>query len=270
MTFVSTMENAVGYLISGLIGISLGLIGGGGSIITIPMLVYLFHIAPSTATTYSLFIVGTTSLVGGIRSAISRNVDFNSALLFSIPSTLAVYLTRHSLLPLIPTTIVETPFYTITKNIAIMIFFALIMVGASLRMIRDKSPETDVRSAGQNYFKVIVQGLVVGIVTGIVGAGGGFLIIPALVLFSGLPMKKAIGTSLLVIAVNSLVGFVGDIELLKEVNFSLLAVLSGIAVVGVFLGTYLSNFVKGKDLKSGFGWFSLLMAIYIMIREVVT
>ena len=263
------MENAVGYLVSGLIGISLGLIGGGGSIITIPMLVYLFHIAPSIATTYSLFIVGSTSLVGGVRSAMHRNVDIRSAVLFSIPSTLAVYFTRHNLLPLIPDSIVLAPSFTLTKNIAIMIFFAMIMALASIRMIRDKSPDAEDKLPNQNYLKIILQGSVVGVITGIVGAGGGFLIIPALVLFSGLPMKKAIGTSLLVIAINSLVGFVGDIELVKEVNFSLLAVLSGIAVVGVFLGSYLSNFVKGKDLKSGFGWFSLIMAMYILIREIL-
>lgn len=264
------MENIAGYLVSGLIGISLGLIGGGGSIITIPMLVYLFHIAPAAATTYSLFIVGTTSLVGGVRSAMNRMVDLKGAVLFSIPSTAAVFFTRHNLLPHIPDTIITTDYFSLTKNIAIMIFFSLIMLIASIRMIRDKSREGDEnRLVRHNFFMIILQGLIVGIITGLVGAGGGFLIIPALVLFTGLPMKKAIGTSLVVIAVNSLIGFIGDMDLVREVNFHLMMLLSGIAIAGVFMGAYMSKFMEGKALRAGFGWFTLTMAVYIMIKEVV-
>jgi len=264
------MESIAGYLVSGLIGISLGLIGGGGSIITIPMLVYLFHIAPTIATAYSLFIVGTTSLVGGIRSAMNRMVDFEGAVLFAIPSTVAVFLTRHNLLPHIPDNIIASNSFALTKNIAIMVFFSLIMLIASVRMIRDKQKESeDDVKVKHNYFMVILQGVLVGVITGIVGAGGGFLIIPALVLFTGLPMKKAIGTSLLVIAVNSLIGFMGDLSLVKEINFPFMILLSSIAVVGVFLGAYMSKFVKGTQLRSGFGWFTLTMALYIMIKETV-
>ena len=264
------MENIAGYLVSGLIGISLGLIGGGGSIITIPMLVYLFHIAPTIATAYSLFIVGTTSLVGGIRSAMHKLVDFKAAILFAIPSTLAVYFTRHNLLPHIPDTIIANESFPLTKNIAIMVFFSLIMLLASIRMIRDKQKDNEGDAViKHNYFMITMQGLLVGIITGIIGAGGGFLIIPALVLLTGLPMKKAIGTSLLVIAVNSLIGFMGDMSLVREINFPLMIILSSIAVLGVFLGAYMSKFIKGKDLRSGFGWFTLTMALYIIIKETV-
>lgn len=264
------MENFAGYLASGLIGISLGLIGGGGSIITIPVLVYLFHIEPTLATAYSLFIVGSTSMVGGIRNAFHKMVDVKSAVLFSIPSTVAVYFTRHNVLPHIPESIVTIHSFTLTKDIAIMVFFSIIMLVASLRMIRDTTPDHKEYQTKQNrFFKIILLGVGVGVITGIVGAGGGFLIIPALVFVVGLPMKQAIGTSLIIIAVNSWIGFIGDMTLVREVNFPFMIVLSGLAVAGVFLGTYLTKFVEGRNLKSGFGWFALTMSIYILIKEVI-
>lgn len=265
------MENFAGYLASALIGVSLGLIGGGGSIITIPVLVYLFNIEPTLATAYSLFIVGTTSMVGGIRSAWFKTVDFKSALLFSLPSTMAVYLTRHFLLPHIPENIASIRSFTLSKNVTLMLFFSIIMMLAAVRMIRDEhGEEKDVTMDRKRLGIVILPGVVVGLVTGIIGAGGGFLIIPALVLLVGLPMKKAIGTSLIVIAINSLFGFVGDMHLVREINFSFMMVLSALAVLGVFLGIYLSRFIDGKKLKSGFGWFALAMAIFIMIKELIT
>jgi uncharacterized membrane protein YfcA len=263
------MENIAGYLASGLIGISLGLIGGGGSIITIPVLVYLFHIEPTLATLYSLFIVGTTSLVGGIRSALNNMVDFKSALLFSLPSTLAVYFTRHYLLPHIPDTLLIISSFVLTKNIAIMIFFSITMLFAAVRMIRDKQRVyTENHTHQKNYLMIVAQGFVVGIVTGIIGAGGGFLIIPALVLLTGLTMKQAIGTSLIIIAINSLIGFVGDLSLVKEVNFPFVLLVSGLAITGVFLGSYLSRFIEGRSLKASFGWFALTMSVYIIIKEI--
>jgi uncharacterized membrane protein YfcA len=262
------MENIAGYFASALIGVSLGLIGGGGSIITIPVLVYLFHIEPTLATAYSLFIVGTTSVVGGVRGILLKTVNFRSALLFAIPSTLAVYLTRHFVLPLIPGNIATTGSFTLTRDIALMLFFSVIMVLAAVRMIREKQREEKEITVSRRQFAIILlQGLLVGIITGIVGAGGGFLIIPALVLLVGLPMKKAIGTSLIVIAINSLIGFVGDMHLAREIDFPFMMILSSLAVMGVFLGIYLSRFIDGKNLKSGFGWFALAMAIFIVIKE---
>jgi uncharacterized membrane protein YfcA len=262
------MEIFLGYLASGLIGVSLGLIGGGGSIITIPVLVYLFHIEPTLATAYSLFIVGATSLVGGMRCAFNKMVDVKSAFLLAVPSTIGVYLTRHFLLPHIPDTIFVINDFSLTRDSALMLFFAVIMVIASLRMIRDKKIDEQSPAAQYSFMSIPLVGLLVGIVTGIVGAGGGFLIIPPLVLFVGLPMKRAVGTSLVIIAINSLIGFVGDFSLVREINFPLLFLLSILSIGGVFFGTYLSRFIEGKNLKSGFGWFALIMAIIIMINEV--
>lgn len=264
------MENVAGYVASGLIGISLGLIGGGGSIITIPVLVYLFHIEPTLATAYSLFIVGTTSLVGGVRSAFNKMVDFKSAFLLAVPSTIGVYFTRHYVLPHIPYSILTVNDFSLTRDIGLMLFFALIMVIASVRMIRDrKTDEQNLTTTQSHFMAIILAGLIVGIVTGIVGAGGGFLIIPALVLLIGLPMKRAVGTSLIIIAINSLIGFVGDFALVREIDFPFLILLSLLSLGGVFFGTFLSRFAKGKNLKSGFGWFALAMAVFIIAKELM-
>lgn len=264
------MDNFLGYVVSALIGVSLGLIGGGGSIIAVPMLVYLFHIEPVFATAYSLIIVGSTSLVGSIRSSFNKMVDFKTAFLFSIPSLVAIYLTRHFFLPHIPAIILSKGSLTLTKDASLMIFFSVLMVIASLKMITNKTVEVEEGSEIQfNYIKLSVQGIILGIVTGIIGAGGGFLIIPALVLFAGLGMKKAIGTSLVIITINSLSGLLGDIGTGIQLNYPLVSLISGFAIVGVFIGMYLSKFIDGRNLKKGFGWFALAIAIVILSKELI-
>lgn len=264
------MEFIFGYLAAGLIGVALGLIGGGGSILTVPVLVYLFDIEPTLATAYSLFIVGTTSLVGGVRSAMKKMVDFRTAVVFAIPSFIAVYLTRRYLVPLIPDTIVTINTFVVTKDVAIMVFFGIIMLTAAISMIRkkDKEPSED-QPIHYNYPMIVLEGTVVGALTGIVGAGGGFLIIPALVLFAKLPMRMAVGTSLIIIAVKSLIGFLGDIGSGQDIDFRFIVIVSVIAIGGIFLGTYISRFIESHKLKSGFGWFVLAMSFYIILNEVI-
>jgi uncharacterized membrane protein YfcA len=264
------MENVIGYFAAGLIGISLGLIGGGGSILTVPVLVYLFHIEPTLATAYSLFIVGTTSLVGGVRSAMKNMVDFRTAIVFAIPSFIAVFLTRRFLVPLLPESIMMVGSFVVTKDIAIMVFFGLIMLIAAISMIRRKDRDgVENQPVKYNYPMILVEGAAVGALTGIVGAGGGFLIIPALVLFARLPMKKAVGTSLVIIAAKSLVGFLGDIGSGQHIDYRFIVFVSLIAIVGIFLGTYISRFIESRKLTSGFGWFVLVMSVYVIINEVV-
>jgi uncharacterized membrane protein YfcA len=259
-----------GYLASALIGISLGLIGGGGSILTVPVLVYLFNIEPALATAYSLFIVGTTSLVGGIRSAFDKLVDFRTAIVFAIPSFTAVFLTRRYVLDAIPDHLLNIGTFELTKNVAIMIFFAVIMVVAAISMIRNRSSETAESSVVHyNYPMIVIEGLVVGVLTGIVGAGGGFLIIPALVLFARLPMKKAVGTSLIIIAAKSLIGFLGDVGSGQVIDYKFLMTISAVAIAGIFLGIYLSRFVSSARLKAAFGYFVLVMGTYIILREIL-
>lgn len=264
------MESIIGYFAAGLIGISLGLIGGGGSILTVPVLVYLFHVEPTLATAYSLFIVGTTSLVGGVQSAMKHLVDFKTAVVFAIPSFIGVYLTRRYFVPLLPETLFTLGSFEVTRDVGIMVFFAIIMLIAAISMIRNRGKETPEDQPIQyNYPMIMVEGLVVGALTGIVGAGGGFLIIPALVLFAKLPMKKAVGTSLIIIAAKSLIGFLGDVGSGQQINFEFIIIVSIIAIAGIFVGGYMSRFIESRKLKSGFGWFVLVMGIYVIFNEVV-
>lgn len=264
----------LGYIASAAIGISLGLIGGGGSILTVPVLVYLFGIEPVVATSYSLFIVGSTALVGAFPKWKTGDVDAKTALIFGLPSIAAVYATRAWLVPAIPQEVFSVGNIIVTKPLLLMVLFAVLMVAASISMIRSKPLATGEKptansqpAAASRYGLILLEGLVVGTLTGLVGAGGGFLIIPALVLFAGLPMKQAVGTSLLIIAMKSLLGFTGDLGH-YEMNWPLLLSVTGLAVVGIFIGNALSKRVSGEKLKVGFGWFVLVMGAYILAKEV--
>ena len=142
------------------------------------------------------------------------------------------------------------------------------MLLASISMIRNKRPEGDENSViSYNYPLIIIEGFIVGTITGIVGAGGGFLIIPALVLLAKLPMKKAVATSLFIIAIKSLIGFIGDVQNL-DIDWTFLSIFTAISVVGIFLGIWLNKFIDGKKLKKAFGWFVLVMGIYIIYKEI--
>lgn len=257
----------IGYLGALLIGLVLGLIGGGGSILTVPILVYALTLNPVLATAYSLFVVGATSLVGAVKNMMKGMVDFKTAIIFAIPAFIAVYLTRAFLIPAIPVDLFTIGNFLITKNLAIMLFFAVIMLLASISMIRNKGKETDEDTViNYNYPLIIVEGLVVGGITGIVGAGGGFLIIPALVLLAKLPMKKAVATSLFIIAIKSLIGFLGDVQNL-DIDWKFLLSFTALSIVGIFIGIWLNKFIDGKKLKKAFGWFVLVMGIYIIYKE---
>ena len=256
-----------GYFAALLIGLSLGLIGGGGSILTVPVLVYLFAIEPVMATAYSLFIVGATSLVGAIPKYRQGLVDLRTALIFGIPSIAAVYLTRMYIVPAIPEHVFSIGDFAITKSSLLLLLFAILMILASVSMIRNRPiPEKEDQIVRYNYPLIIAEGLLMGTLTGLVGAGGGFLIIPALVLLSRLPMKVAVGTSLVIIGAKSLIGFLGDIAN-YEIDWKFLLLLTAIAILGIFAGNLLSNRVSSDKLKKGFGWFVLAMGIYILLRE---
>jgi uncharacterized membrane protein YfcA len=259
----------IGYIASLVIGISLGLIGGGGSILTVPVLVYLFRVEPVLATAYSLFIVGLSSLVGAFPKYKQGQVNLKTALIFGIPAIAAVFATRAFIVPAIPKEIFTIGDFVITKSLLMMILFAILMVFASVSMIRDRKT-TNINQDGEqkfNYPLILLEGAIVGVLTGLVGAGGGFLIIPALVILSKLPMKQAVGTSLLIIAAKSLIGFTGDISH-YTMNWRLLLTVSAIAIGGIFIGDALSRKIDGNKLKKGFGWFVLVMGIYIIIKEI--
>ena len=257
-----------GYSASILIGISLGLIGGGGSILTVPVLVYLFSVDTVLATTYSLFVVGSTSLVGSFSYFKKGFVDGKTALFFGIPSVIAVFFTRHYILSTIPEHVMDVGDFEISRSILLMVFFAVLMVFASYSMIKKDREDNAASTRATKTSWVIAQGVVVGLVTGLIGAGGGFLIIPALVKLLRLPMKTAIGTSLVIIAVNSLMGFSFSLGH-YPIDWEFLLTVSLIAIVGIFIGTYLSTKINGNKLKPAFGWFVLVMGIYILIKETI-
>lgn len=261
-----------GYIGALVMGLSLGLIGGGGSILTVPILVYLFSVDTVLATAYSLFIVGLTSLVGSISHITQGNIHWRTAVIFGIPSIVGVYLTRLFLVPLIPQHLFTIAGFAVTKPIFMLIIFAFLMVFASYSMIKECKKCKEAEEKGDikyNYPMILLEGLVVGVITGLVGAGGGFLIIPALVLLAKLPMKKAVGTSLVIIAMKSLIGFLGDLKGSESINWNFLLMFSAIAVVGILIGSLLSKKVSNDKLKPAFGYFVLLMGVYIIAKEIL-
>ena len=260
----------IGFAAAIVIGISLGLIGGGGSILTVPVLVYILGVNPVLATAYSLFVVGSTSLVGAATYMRKGLVNYKTALVFAVPSFIAVFLTRKFLVPALPDPLFTVGEAIITKNIGIMVFFALIMLAASYSMITAKKCVdcNEDEPVAFNFPMIALEGSVVGVITGIVGAGGGFLIIPALVLLAKLPMKMAVGTSLLIIAAKSLIGFLGDLST-QTIDWQMLLIFTSLSIVGIFIGSALSKKINEKILKTGFGWFVLVMGIYIITKELL-
>jgi uncharacterized membrane protein YfcA len=259
----------IAYIASVLIGISLGMIGGGGSILTVPVLVYLFGIGPVESTSYSLFIVGTTSCVGAYSNFRKGSVKIKTALLFGSISITTVFFTRKFLIPLIPHDLFKIGELQITEPLLTMILFAALMVFASISMIKGRE-EQPIHgcSANGTMVKMILSGIGIGLTTGLLGAGGGFLLIPTLVLILGMPMREAIGTSLLIIALNSLIGFVGDLGHFA-MDWNMLLTITGIAVAGVFIGNVLAKRVDSDALRKGFGWFVMVMGIFIVTMELI-
>jgi uncharacterized protein len=259
----------VGYIASLLIGISLGLIGGGGSILTVPVLVYLFGLQPLVATSYSLFVVGSTSLIGAMSNFKKGFVNVKAALLFGSASIATVFVTRKFLVPLIPKNIVTIKGVDIKEAFLVMVLFAFLMLLSSISMIKNRKIEIEQTECKTCYrfTKLLGFGIVIGLVTGLLGAGGGFLLIPALVFLLKMPMKKAIGTSLLIIALNSLIGFTGDLGHFS-IDWLLLLKITAIAVTGILIGGTIGKKLHSDKLKKGFGWFVLAMGIFILVKEI--
>ena len=254
-----------GYLASVCIGIILGLMGGGGSILSIPLLVYCFHLDIVTATAYSLFIVGVTSLAGAVPKYRENRVNLHTGVVFGIPSIIAIFATRKWIVPAIPDVIFQVGDFELTKRLLLLGLFGVLMILSSVTIIRRRG-EIDTEDHGFRHGLVVIEGILIGLLTGLVGAGGGFLIIPALVLLTGLPFKTAVGTSLFIIAINSLTGFLGDV-LNYTMDWPFLLTISGLAVIGILVGNAWSRRVRGPSLRKAFGWFTLAMGLFIVIRE---
>ncbi|RZK49706.1 MAG: sulfite exporter TauE/SafE family protein [Pedobacter sp.] len=255
----------IGYVLAIIIGITLGLIGSGGSILTIPVLVYLYQIPPTQATAYSLFIVGAVALMGSLKGLKQKLVSLKIAFFFGFPSIISIFIMRKWLMPLFPDVFFTIGEWVVSKELFIMIIFSILMIIASTSMINAKSTGT----AEENELKppkLILPGFIIGFLTGFVGVGGGFLIIPSLVFKAKLPMRKAVATSLLIISVNALIGFTGSLGTVP-IAWNFLLIFTGFALIGIFIGSALSLKIKGEKLKPFFGWFVLITGIYILIRE---
>jgi uncharacterized membrane protein YfcA len=257
----------IGFILGILIGMSLGLIGSGGSILTIPVLVYLMQVVPSTASAYSLFIVGVSALAGSIKGAKEKLLSYRVAFYFGLPSIVSIFVMRKYIMPKVPTTIFTIGDFVFTKDLIIMMVFAVLMILSSISMIRKNlvDAQDEVRLT---IGKIILQGLIIGLLTGFVGVGGGFLIIPTLIYEAKLPMRKAVATSLVIIACNSLIGFAGSVDNIS-IDWTFLLSFTGFAVVGIFTGMFLSRKISSEKLKPAFGWFILAIGIYILIKEIV-
>jgi len=260
----------LGYIMALFIGISLGLFGGGGSILAVPVLAYLFSLDEKVATAYSLFIVGFAALVGGIKQNINNNVDWITAVVFGIPALIGVWIVRHYVIPELPDVLFDIGDFAISRRMGMFGVFIVLMVAAALSMLKENMRKGGSGDISYNYPLILIEGLIVGAVTGLVGAGGGFLIIPALVVLTNLDIKKAIGTSLVIIALKSILGFFLADALIMSIDWNFLIVFTSITIIGIFLGVYIGNFIDGNKLKKGFGYFILAMSIFMFIIEFLT
>ncbi|MBC7642842.1 MAG: sulfite exporter TauE/SafE family protein [Flavobacterium sp.] len=261
----------IGFVLAVLVGITLGLLGSGGSILTVPIMVYVVGLNPVLAAAYSLFVVGTSALIGGFKKMKEKLINFKMVCFFGIPAIVTVFLTRKFVVPSIPEIVFESNNFLINKSFALMILFAVVMIAASFTMIKPRREKGLIENnpIKHNYFLILILGFSIGFLAGLVGAGGGFLIIPALVLLTKMPMKKAVGTSLFIVALQSLIGFLGDFGSGALINWSFLLSFTAFAVCGIFIGDFLSKKIDGNKLKVGFGWFVLFMGIYIIGKEVL-
>jgi len=255
-----------------IIGLILGLIGGGGSILGVPVLVYVMGYSADEATSYSLFIVGATSLVGAITYLRKGNISVESILQFAIASLVTVFCVRKFIMPNIPS-VISFSGTEISKHVLIMVLFSLLILASSISMIKKRTYNRINEVKWDEFAKsplglpfVILLGITVGSVTGFVGAGGGFIIVPVLIFFLRLNFKKAIGTSLCIIALNSLIGFTGNIGH-QKIDWFMLIIISAICIVGILLGSLLSTKVSSQKLKPAFGWFTLVVGLFVLIKE---
>lgn len=267
-----------GYALAIVVGLLLGLLGGGGSILALPIFVYLFGINPILATTYSLFVIGVSSLFGTYKCVKSNSINYNALIYFGFSSVISVLLTRMYLIDLIPESIFLFGF-ELSKGKVVLIFFSLIMLGAGYSLIfvdnvtknEIENCETNDKVIGnskiKNIFSLSFQGLIDGAITGIVGAGGGFLIVPALVFVSKLDIRIAISTSLAIISLKTIIGFLGSLNKSPNIDYIFLSIFTFLAIVGMVVGIKLSKKLNPDALKKYFGIFVIICAIYILLKE---
>ncbi|MTJ12239.1 sulfite exporter TauE/SafE family protein [Anabaena sp. UHCC 0187] len=256
----------LGHFLATGIGISLGLIGGGGSVLALPILVYVMGVPTKPAIAMTLVIVGTVSLIGVIPHWQKGNINFKKAAIFGSATMLGAFLGAK---------IAGLPF--ITDSLQMLLFAIMMLIAAGLMIQRSskKSPKESPANPHVVYTApvckycwlwLLTEGLGVGILTGLIGVGGGFAIVPALVILGRTPMKEAIGTSLLILVVNAIAGFLGYLGQV-ELDWPLVGTFIIAASLGSFFGAYLSQFIDGKKLQKYFGYFLLAVAAFVLFQN---
>ncbi|WP_162339649.1 sulfite exporter TauE/SafE family protein [Cyclobacterium salsum] len=257
----------LGYFFLFFVGLTLGILGSGGSILAVPILVYLFSMDAVLASAYSLFIVGITSLVGTALNYHEQLVNVKTGSIFGIPSILSIFLMRKWIVPAIPDKILQIETFSLSKNTFILGVFAFLMIVASLKMIYGRTLKKG-NEKRTSVFSLVFFGLFSGLITGLVGVGGGFLIIPILGFLTKTPLKTAIGTTLFIVASNSLIGFLGDV-LNYSIHWNFLLGITGLAISGIFVGSRIVRGISTMSLQRSFGWFTLVVGTLIVIQEFI-
>ena len=277
----------IGAALALFIGLSLGIFGAGGSILTVPLLHYVLGLDAQTATGASLLIVGSTAMVGTILNARKKLVAFQQGILFAVPSFFGVFGARTLLLPSLPQSIFLAPNFSIQRDTFILIFFAVVMILAATAMIKTSRKKNGSQPAQQEPEQInkdrsqasnrpgiaraltALQGFFIGVLSGFVGAGGGFLIIPALNIMLGIEMRRAIATSLFIIAMNSAVGVAGDLVSGNQYPIGVVSLVAGSSLAGMFVGTKLADGWDSSKLKPAFGIFILVIGAFIIAKELL-
>ncbi|HAT1880077.1 TPA: sulfite exporter TauE/SafE family protein [Legionella pneumophila] len=258
----------LGYSLALLMGLILGMIGAGGSILTMPILVYLLGVTPMVATGYSLMVAGSAAFLGAISYWRQKQIYLKAALIFAIPAMITVFLTRAYLVSHLPDSIIG-----VSLDHFIMILFSFLMIIASSFLFMPLAIPSSNSSQNWNikqYSKAITSSICVGIISGLVGAGGGFLIVPALMAFFDLQVKEAIGTSLAIIAINALAGINGDIASGVVFDWSFLILFTILTLSGLIFGISIGSKLQDRRLKTLFSLFALLIGITIFVKEIIS
>jgi uncharacterized protein len=266
MEFITVIGYGLVFVMGGL----LGLLGGGGSILTIPILVYFFGISPLLSTGYSLFIVGASSSVAVYNYWKERLINVKVGIVFGVPATGGVLVSRILILPNLPETI-HLLNIDVSKDRLILLIFAILVLAISIFMIKSRDATSDTilqkKENGLSVIKTLLGGSVLGVITGFVGAGGGFMIVPALIILTPVTLKESIATSLFIISVKAIVGFMGDLSAGVQFDWVFLCQLLSITVIGIIIGTKINKYMPVQYLRKGFGYFVFAMGIFILYKE---
>lgn len=260
---------ALGAFISLLIGIVLGLIGGGGSILTVPLVHYLFGTSMLLATTYSLIVVSVASGVGIVQRIKSRQVDFKQGLIFVLPSMTVAFVIRRFILPVIPETF-EVVGVQLSLEIIIVSLLITVMLFTAINTLTSRRAPS---SEPSSVTSILLFGLLTGFLSGFIGAGGGFIIVPILIRL-GMNIRKAVGTSMFIISIQSAVALSGDLfnpQIAAEggIDWQLVSVITGLTVCGVLFGSYLQRYFSGKLLRILFSMILIVVALGILMQKLI-